>query len=288
MRLGAFEASDRRFVLFLEGLASADVVPDEPVQRRTVAVVNRHLHDIGAELRETGIRGGYPVFTLVSTRTPAGRPKNVIFASRTKPDIRIVDALNNDIQIVGETDALVYDRPIGTDGIRWRDLQLWWKETRNLDGDVEAKTTLYRKLLSSLPENSPPQTLLYSLYHEIFGPAVYDLPALLPEVWLHWDPQTVRMRGADALLRFRMDFLMLLPRGIRVVLEVDGVRHYSQDGRPHPPTYAENMRADRELKLTGYEVFRFGAAELKDRTQSRALLQEFFVSLLRSSHIDLP
>ncbi|GII32896.1 hypothetical protein [Planotetraspora mira] len=48
------------------------------------------------------------------------------------------------------------------------------------------------------------------------------LPALLPEVWLHWDPKTVRARGTEALLRFRMDFLLLLSRGQRVVLEVDG------------------------------------------------------------------
>ena len=77
---------------------------------------------------------------------------------------------------------------------------------------------------------------------------------------------TVRERGRDALLGHRMDFLLLLPHGQRVVLEVDGSHHYATpDGkRPDATRYAANMPADRELKLDGYEVFRFGATELRD------------------------
>ncbi len=123
--LGAFEASDKRFALFLEGLASADVVPDEPAQRSFVNAVNHHLCAVGVELRETGTDGGYPVFSVVSIRSKKnGRPKNLIFASLAKPDIRFRDAINNDIEIVENAESvLVYDRPIGADGIRWRDLQ---------------------------------------------------------------------------------------------------------------------------------------------------------------------
>ena len=32
------------------------------------------------------------------------------------------------------------------------------------------------------------------------------------------------------------------------------------------------MRADRELKLNGYEVFRFGATELRDPASAHGLL----------------
>ena len=115
---------------FLEGLASADVIPDEPAQRRIVAAVNPHLRPAGAELRETGTDGGYPVFSVVSTRAARARqPKNLIFASPVKPDIRITDAIDNDIEIVANADkVLVYDRPIGPGGVRWRDLQAWWKD----------------------------------------------------------------------------------------------------------------------------------------------------------------
>jgi very-short-patch-repair endonuclease len=112
---------------------------------------------------------------------------------------------------------------------------------------------------------------------------VPGLPALLPEVWLHWDPKTARQRGPEALLRFRMDFLLLLPHSQRVVLEVDGIHHYaSPDGKRQDATrYADNMRADRDLKLRGYEVFRFGAAELRERSAAHDVLEPFFADLFR-------
>ena len=95
--------------------------------------------------------------------------------------------------------------------------------------------------------------------------------------------------GRDALLRFWMDFLLLLPHGQRVVLEVDGSHHYaSPDGRrPDPARYADGVRGDRDLKLAGYEVFRFGAAELHHREQARELLQAFFADLFRRFGVSL-
>ncbi len=200
-----------------------------PAQRRVVAAVNRHLLSAGAELRETGTDGGYPVVSVVSTRVARARtPKNLIFASPEKPDIRFTDAIDNDIEIVANADkVLVYDRPIAVSGLRWRDLQAWWKDAQQMASDDEAKISLYRRLASSLPRTSPPQRNLFALYHEIHGAGVRDLPALLPEVWLHWDHMTALERGRDALLRFRMDFLLLLTHGQQVVLEVDGAHHFA-------------------------------------------------------------
>lgn len=95
-RVGALDASDRRFALFLEGLASADVRPDEEAQRSFVDLVNRKLNQCGIEMRETNMEGGYPVFALVSTHSaPSGKPKNLIFASSVKPDLRFTDALSD-------------------------------------------------------------------------------------------------------------------------------------------------------------------------------------------------
>ncbi|GLX06764.1 hypothetical protein Misp03_36910 [Microbispora sp. NBRC 16548] len=279
-QLGAFEAGDMRFMLFLEGMTSAEVLPDESAQRRVVDTINPHLQAIGAELRETGTDGGYPVFRITSTQSARSRqPKNLIFATTAKPDIRFLSAVDNDIEVLNPGDVLVYDRPISADGILWRHLQAWWKETQNLPTDEDAKNSLYSRLGSCLPNNSKAQRNLFTLYHELHGPNVPGLPALLPEVWLHWDPKTVRARGPEALLRFRMDFLLLLPRGQRVVLEVDGPQHYSTDGRPDSAKYAAGMKGDRDLKLSGYEVFRFGTNELNDPAQARTLLQQFFADL---------
>lgn len=282
-QLGAYDASDRRFALFLEGLASADVRPDEAAQRRFVACVNEPLHSCGVELREIGSEGGYPVFSLVSLHAlTKGRPKNLIFASPDKPDLRFRDALDNDVEIVSNADkVLVYDRPIGNDGLCWNDLQQWWAETEQITDAEQAKRSLYARLKGSLPCDSPPQTLLFVAFFEGFGSAVPKLPTLLPEVWLHWDPRTVKERGPDALLRFRMDFLLLLPQGVRVVIEVDGKHHYADSaGNADVQRYAQMVQADRELKLAGYEVFRFGAAELQTPT-AKADVKAFFEALFK-------
>jgi very-short-patch-repair endonuclease len=241
-------------------------------------------------MRESDMEDGYPVFTVVSTHAvPVGRPKNLIFASSVKPDLRFRDAVNNDIEIVTNAEkVLVYDRPISVEGLRWRDLQAWWSETKGIDSEDVAKRTLYRRLRDSLPKNSPAQVLLFDAFHHGFSNTVPSLPALLPEVWLHWDPKMVRERGADALLRFRMDFLLLLPHGVRIVLEVDGKHHYARDnGQADSARYAATVAADRDLKLAGYEVFRFGTEELQGEA-ARGLVKKFFDTLFKRYGVFVP
>lgn len=283
--LGAFEAGDARFARFLEGLVSADVLLDEHLQKTTVQTINGHLRAAGIELRQTGNDGGYPLFTMVSTGLHGNRrPKNIIFASFAKPDIRFRSSVDNDIEIVGghPDNTLVYDREIPAEGLRWRDLHAWWQDTRKFSSEIDARKDLYQRLLKSLPENSEGQKNLFIAYHEILRPSV-EVPALLPEVWLHWDHKTVRERGPEALLRSRMDFLLLLPHGQRIVLEVDGSQHYTRDHGRTPDTakYAEMVAADRDLKLRGYEVFRFGHDELRPLDAAQALLRQFLPDMFR-------
>lgn len=290
-KLGAFEATDRRFALFLEGLASANVLPDESAQRKFVATVNKCLSACGVELREIGADGGYPAFSIVAIRAGSNRsPKNLIFASSVKPDLRFHNAVDNDIEIVTNADkVLVYDRPIGPEGLLWRDLQQWWADTKNITDTSEAKKTLYWRLHEALPTNSPPQRLLFESFFNGYKLAVPGLPALLPEVWLHWDPKTVKERGVDALSRFRMDFLMLLPRGVRVVLEVDGRQHYADDtGKADIKRYADMVAADRNLRLSGYEVFRFGGFELQGAVNAPKLVKSFFDDLFKHFKVTTP
>lgn len=182
-KLGAFEASNRRFALFLEGLSSGDVLPDVDAQERFVGAVNPHLQPAGTELCQVGVLDGYPHFEIASTRTGQHRrPKNLIFASPRKPDLRFRSAVDNDIEVVGDQEAvLVYDHPIETShGLRWCDLQSWWMQSHpNQDFDG-AKSLLYKRLRDSLPRSSPPQIMLFDLYHAIFAHAIVDLPALRP------------------------------------------------------------------------------------------------------------
>jgi very-short-patch-repair endonuclease len=88
------------------------------------------------------------------------------------------------------------------------------------------------------------------------------------------------MRAAMKVLpRQRMDFLLLFSPQERVVLEVDGKQHYSESGKPSPTLYSQMVAADRELRMIGYEVFRFGGEELSV-AEGAATLRRFFDRLL--------
>lgn len=77
-----------------------------------------------------------------------------------------------------------------------------------------------------------------------------------------------------------MDFLMLGPRHSRIVLEVDGESHYTDSaGRPSPSRYGRHVQHDRLMRLRGYDVYRFGGAQLSNHDKAIALLTEFFGAL---------
>jgi very-short-patch-repair endonuclease len=142
----------------------------------------------------------------------------------------------------------------------------------------EDTTTPYRRLQGSLPANSPPQLLFFRTFFKTYGDSVHGLPALLPEVWLHWDPVAARARSMQAFANHRMDFLMLLPGGRRMVFEIDGKQHYANGDRADPREYAKLTAGTRELQLAGYEVYRFGGSELADEA-GQQLVASFFSTL---------
>lgn len=285
-QLGVFEAGSARFTRFLEALVDPATLPDAGAQGRLVETVNTALAPTAIRLEQTGERDGYPHFQLLRTGPGAARrPKTLIFATTAKPDIRFLSVVDNDLEVLqGTNQVLVYDRLIGPDGIRWCDLQQWWQEKTGTDDTEQAKKDLYNRLLASMPsEDISPQRDLYRLYHRIYGARAWTLPALFPEVWLHWDHKTVQQRGVEALLNHRMDFLMLLPGGHRAVLEVDGRHHYAT-----AKAYEDTVRGDRDLKLRGYEVYRFSSTELSNRHHAGPLLEQFFTTLFTHHNLTIP
>ncbi|MFK3602803.1 hypothetical protein A7D21_14930 [Pseudomonas sp. AP19] len=272
--LGAFQSSHARFGRFVEALASSQVLPSEPAQRKFIEIVNDTLKTCGVHI-VVGV--GDDAFLTASLAyvgsAKQSAPKNLIFASTTKPDLRLGNALDNDIEVMSDpTDILIYDRPIGSTGLLWRDLQAWYAQTYDIE-EGQAKNRLYRRLEACLPKSSPPQALAFSSFFKAFTTHIPELPVLLPEVWFHWDPLTVSRRGKEALLRSRMDFLLLLPGRVRVVIEIDGKHHYCDaTGRSSPRLYAEMMAADRALRLVGYEVYRFGVHELQQPNAEEVLI----------------
>lgn len=211
-----------------------------------------------------------------------GDLKNLIFAADgPKPKIIFRDAINNDIVIVeNEQHCLVYDRPLGPNGLTWRELTAWWADREGMTSvpATEISRSLYHRLDRSLGDNDAERLILrtYGDRYVQLGP---DIPALIPQVYLHYDPYTKR-QGAAALTRQRMDFLLLLPNRARVVIECDGIQHYANDdGRASPRRYAGMVAEDRELRLRGYEVYRIGGQELTEPARAKKVLKSFFDSL---------
>jgi len=260
-----------------------------------VALVERLNSVLGAdrfELVAGELLSGHRVFKVRRvTSGVAGRPKNLIFASTgPKPELGFVDAVNNDIVILRHAEhCLVYDEPIGDDGLRWAKVVDWWAARNGLDPkDAATRTQLGERLGTSLA--SEPERRLFRAYFRILRPMLGDaLPALVPQVYLHYDPMTLReLRERGDARRFdvqRMDFLLLLPHGVRVIVEVDGQQHYSTSieasAKPSPAEYARTVRSDRHLRLAGYEVYRFGGYELRDESSCASVIGEFFMRLFR-------
>lgn len=286
--LGAFTCSCKRFLATLE-------ISLHPLSRRgdpQIALaerLNRILAHDGYQLSVAGHESGYPVYRASLTRSGvAGTPKNLIFASNgSKPEIGFQDAINNDIVILSHGEScLVYDRPISRDGLRWVELVQWWREIRCSPtmSEEEVRKELGQRLKVSLQSKGEENLFVayFRLMRSNFGDA---LPALVPQVYLHYDPAIVaQLRHRQSFPRQRMDFLLLLPQDARVVIEVDGSQHFSRDGKPSLSAYAEMVCADRDLRLLGYELYRFGANELVGPGVDE-LLQSFFCRLFERHRV---
>lgn len=267
---------------------------EDPHTSKRIYVTNRLLGMDLAQLAEIarkvveqfGDEDLAQVLAQLGAKGVSGEMKNLIFAADgPKPKIVLRDAVNNVIEIVENAQhCLVYERPLAENGLTWQDLVDWWIDTRHLPpGDTRRHALdLGERLWRSMASNGAEQ-LLFRTYCERYAtPDGFALPALIPQVYLHYDPYTRRHYPdrLGPLRRQRMDFLLLLPHRARVVIEVDGRRHYADDsGRAEPDRYAQMMAEDRALTLTGYEVYRFGAEEFAHPT-AKARIAAFFDELL--------
>lgn len=278
--LGMWESNGHRFALFLQGVLSGRVVPDEEHLRSLGAVAGEALGRHRLQLTETDGADGYPAFIVWAASTRMPPAQLIVFASRgVKPDLRASSIMDRRFEVLTEQDqVLAYEHPVPEEGLTWTSLSTWWAQRQGLQVGSEAKNDLWSRMKASVDESgSPPASQVFAFFYRDLV-ARFDF-ALLPEVWVHWDPRSVRERGKHAFTSQRMDFLLLLPGGRRVVLEVDGQQHYAVDGRPDPSTYARTVQADRDLRLAGYEVYRFAGVELQ-RANALEVLTDFFTRLM--------
>jgi very-short-patch-repair endonuclease len=279
---GLAEWPDERFCLLIECIVHPEVQPHD-IQLQLVSQLNALLERDELTLRQEGAQGGFPVFKIRRTKVGVlGSPKYIIFASiGKKPDIVIDDAVNMDIRIVRYVDkCLVYDQPPPYGDLTWHMLVEWWREKKAATiNDEDIRRDIGLRLRASL--QSEPEFILFDTYFKVFKPIFGDsLPALLPQVYLHYDPRNRNERKKPALVRQRMDFLLLLRNAARIVIEIDGVQHYADhDGRASPQRYAEMVAEDRRIRGLGYEVYRFGGAEFKTTEYASKIIVNFFKEL---------
>lgn len=222
--------------------------------------------------------------------------KNIIFASNSlKPEIIFSDSLSNDIEITKYKEScLIYDKPIQSHGLLWIELIDWWKEYKKIISwsNSEAAAPLYKRLKESLQNNGVESRFFDTYYknEQLCRRWGENSPALLPQVYLHYDPYNIkelkRYNNGRRLIRQRMDFLLLLPKSKRIVIEIDGKQHYAEGEYAKPQLYAEMVAEDRKLKLLGYEVYRFGASEIMQENYE-SIVVDFFQKLFDFYDINL-
>jgi hypothetical protein len=174
----------------------------------------------------------------------AGNMKNLIFAA-DGPEPRFVlrDAINNDLEpIANEKHCLVYDRPLGSDALTLRQLGRWWADREQLTGAEEKAVwySLLQLLVRSLDNDA--ERRIFDAYARRYPRLGSDIPVLLPQVYLHYDPYMQASYGpaATPLIRQRMDFLLLFPNRVRVVIECDGVQQNSTFCGAHRSAVSRN------------------------------------------------
>jgi hypothetical protein len=249
----ALSDGDDDLLRFLAEMLHPAVRTDADEVQRLQAWLNEALAHDRYELTVVDTISGAPVFAArtIGTGVP-GAMKNLFFAADgLKPEFVLGDAINNDLLVVKNGEfCLQYDQPLGAAGLTWDNLINWWRtQVPFPEGatDQAVGRALYKRLSASLhhdpdrPEWVSPERQVFRAYcrrYPIDGTGA-RYPALIPQVYLHLDPRTRRERGGrDSVLgRERMDFLLLLPRGVRIVVEVDGQQHYAEGDVASPRLY---------------------------------------------------
>lgn len=284
--LNVFDASTATFRKLLGNIANSNL-RDESENRILISKINDVLQRDGMILTLDESKN-YPFYKIKEQEyKPNKAPDYLIFgAIGTKPNIGISDALDGTVSVISDDgDPLTYDRKI-IDHLNWSDMEEWWDEI-----NIDPHLTLRKRLIACL--DSPPEQLFFKSYFSLFQAKLGGkLPALIPQVYIAYDPMRAKdLEGGKTRIRQRIDFLMILPNLKRVIIEIDGKQHYArEDGRADTKRYAEMVRVDRDLRLRGYEVYRFGGAEFyNDQNTAEenavSIVKDFFTALFKQHEI---
>lgn len=265
------------------------------LQPECVEAINLYLRDCGYELRPTNHIGDKVEYALVELTGVKGTIHNIVFAATEKPVVLMKDVLNQDVQIPVDDDKyLLYDEEVNAGGLTWGELLEWYNSSHS-----PSDKGFLEKLWEAVRHcGSPIEEQFFSYYLEIIEEYGNNIPALLPQVYLYYDSKVQKERTIKIFDHQCMDFLMLFSGSQRVVIELDGVQHYSDEkiqfsDSPYlqyiasTARYASMVSAQREMTLAGYEVYRFGGKEFQDQEQAKTMIRQFFMDLFNKHGIDL-
>ena len=257
------------------------------LQSECVSVINLYLKDCNYELKAVGKYGDKVEYDLVELSGVKGKIQGIVFAAVGKPELLLTDVLNQDVFIpANEEKYLFYDEVIGPEGLRWGCLKNWY-DNNHLPFD----TSFQKRLWESVEHcDSPIEKCFFSTYLELVEEIGEEIPALIPQVYLYYDSKIQRERTIKIFDHQCMDFLMLFSGSRRVVIELDGILgHYGEkyqfpgrkfpDYIASPSLYAQMVEAQRNMTLSGYEVYRFGGKEFEDANQAKEMIKQFFKDL---------
>lgn len=301
--LDLLNVSDEKFIYFCEEYVNpifrrqrlnedeewVDILPE------CIEAINKGLSDVGMSLQPIGQIAGRTKYKVLPINRGTQEPiKNIIFAAKYKPDIVLDDALANDIRVVNANGALIYDQGIPANGISWEALVHWYEVSSGDNAEKRLAYLFYNCL------DSEPERLFYKAYVSYLKTHGKHIPALMPQVYMYYDPKTKAQRDWQIFEHQKMDFMMIISPTQRVVFEIDGYQHYAEDeiapctNYKHyasPARYAEMMKAHREMSLAGYDVYRFGGRELwvNEHASEEDIINNiciFFDKLFKKYHID--
>lgn len=206
------QIDDEKFIFFLEQYVNPiinrrryDEQEEEwiPLQEECVNAINRYLLSCNLRLEVKELRSDKKIFEIVSLTQGVDQSiKNIIYAAKFKPDIVIDDALANNIHIVkNEEQCLIFDKEIPEKGLFWQDMVDWYAEKYNLSHNVEE--AYVKRLKEAIGESSPPEQLFFDAYIELKNEMVCQIPALIPQVYLYYDPLTKQQRGWKKYLNIK-------------------------------------------------------------------------------------
>ena len=132
-----------------------------------------------------------------------------------KPEIIFTDALANIITVRNEDKCLIYNKPILNEALTWRQMVKWFEEKYGITANAEK--IYIDRLRESFGIASPPEITFFDVYLEWMHEMGDDVPALIPQVYVYYDPLTKNEREWKKIFEHQIfDFFMLFH--VRVIL----------------------------------------------------------------------